>query len=318
VADTGGRSLEELVARIEATVLPHGFEVETRVKLYDDGGQQTAELDVRILGKLGSSSVHWVFECRDRPSSGPEGISWIEQLASRRERIGADKLFAVSTTGFSSEATRFAAEKAITLRTVSSIEDVTQDFKVESAIFHHSYISHIGLIDVRTLDPAPTRTIQLGTDTKIRFTGDKHWLTIGELLDSVTQDLGPDIGKTQPPIPDDSAGGARQERQRFFMTERATELRLADEIVPLRRIKIPYTFVTETLRSRAVAARLYAEGEREIGREGDFEFQSALGPIRARAQLFPNEDGTLRLNFAIDEKTSTARFQRVVIWGVND
>jgi hypothetical protein len=75
---------------------------------------------------------------------------------------------------------------------------------------------------------------------------------------------------------------------------------------------------TETLRSRAVAACLYAEGEREMGREGDFEFQSALGPIRARAQLFPNEDGTLRLNFAIDEKTSTARFQRVVIWGVND
>jgi len=127
-----GKSLELLVKVVEDILLPKGFTVSVREKIFNDEGIQIAELDVIVSGKLGSTQVDWLIECRDRPSEGSSPISWIEQLVGRRDRLGLNKVTAVSTTGFSPESIKYAGESGIELRSVDEIsEDVIRDwFKV--------------------------------------------------------------------------------------------------------------------------------------------------------------------------------------------
>src|SRR3954468_23422948 len=111
-----GKSLEELVAFVEQTLVPQGFTVETNKRVYSDEGVQAAEFDVEIEGKFGSTPMRWLIECRDRPASGAATAAWIEQLAGRRDRFQFNKVTAVSSTGFTAEAKRYAAQVGIELR----------------------------------------------------------------------------------------------------------------------------------------------------------------------------------------------------------
>ena len=69
-------------------------------------------------------------ECRDR--KGKEDITWIEQLASKRDDIGADKAIAVSSSGFTSGAISKAQFNNIKLRTVENItlDDISNWFQI--------------------------------------------------------------------------------------------------------------------------------------------------------------------------------------------
>jgi hypothetical protein len=116
-----GKQLEALVAFVEETLLPQGFEVRTNQRIYNDEGTQIAEFDVEVRGKIGTTSIAWLIECRDRPGSGPAPGSWIEQLVGRRTRFGFNKITAVSTTGFSEGAVEFAHVQGIELREVSAL-----------------------------------------------------------------------------------------------------------------------------------------------------------------------------------------------------
>lgn len=95
-----GKELELLVQEIERSLLPSGFDVALNKTESNQAGDQLAEFDIVISGRLGSSLVKWLIECRDRPSQGPAPGSWIEQLATRKTRFKFDKVIAVSTTGF--------------------------------------------------------------------------------------------------------------------------------------------------------------------------------------------------------------------------
>ena len=108
-----GKQLERLVAFVERTLLPHGFEVKTDTRMYNDAGVQIAEFDVEIRGRLGSTDIAWLIECRDRPGQGPSPGSWIEQLVGRRSRFGFNKVTAVSTTGFAEGAVGYARDEGI-------------------------------------------------------------------------------------------------------------------------------------------------------------------------------------------------------------
>jgi len=116
-----GKDLEKFVSRIESYMLPLGFEVITNDKIFNDDGVQVAEFDVEIAGKLGSTEIKWLIECRDRPSSGKAPASWIEQLVGRRDRFQFSKVTAVSTSGFSPSAIQYAIESGIETRVVDSI-----------------------------------------------------------------------------------------------------------------------------------------------------------------------------------------------------
>jgi len=118
--DTNGKQLERLVALIEKLYLPEGFEITTNEKVYDDG-VQIAEFDIEIRGRLGTTEVRWLIECRDRPTEGPAPSSWIEQLVGRRGRFGFNKVTAVSTTGFAKGASDFAKREGIETRQVKAL-----------------------------------------------------------------------------------------------------------------------------------------------------------------------------------------------------
>jgi hypothetical protein len=75
-----GKQLENLVALIEKLLLPKGFEVKPNTRVYNEDGVQIAEFDIEIRGKLGSTEIAWLIECRDRPGQGPAPGGWIEQL----------------------------------------------------------------------------------------------------------------------------------------------------------------------------------------------------------------------------------------------
>lgn len=116
-----GKHLEELVAFVEKELLPQGFDVKSNTRIYNDEGIQIAEFDIEIRGRLGSTEIAWLVECRDRPGEGPAPGSWIEQLFGRRSRFGFNKVTAVSTTGFASGAKDFAKQSGIELREVKTL-----------------------------------------------------------------------------------------------------------------------------------------------------------------------------------------------------
>lgn len=116
-----GKQLESLVAFVEREMLPEGFSVETNRVVYDEDGVQIAEFDVEIRGRLGTTDIAWLIECRDRPGSGAAPVSWIEQLFGRRSRFGFNKVTAVSTSGFSKGAHDYARREGIELRVVEAI-----------------------------------------------------------------------------------------------------------------------------------------------------------------------------------------------------
>ncbi len=101
--------------------------MKTNERVYDDSGVQIAELDVEVRGKVGSTSIAWLIECRDRPGDGPAPGSWIEQLVGRRTRFGFNKVTAVSTTGFAIGAIEFARSQGIELREVKTL--IVDEFK---------------------------------------------------------------------------------------------------------------------------------------------------------------------------------------------
>ena len=119
-----GKRLERLVEMLEGMKLPTGFTVEKNSPVYNDEGQQIAELDILISGKVGSVSYRTLFECRDRPSQGAAPVGWIEQLFGRKQRLKLSAVVAVSTTGFAPGAVEFAKQENIPLR---SVEDLTED-----------------------------------------------------------------------------------------------------------------------------------------------------------------------------------------------
>jgi hypothetical protein len=118
---TNGKKLEGLVTVVEERLLPQGFNVKTNERVYNDEGVQVAEFDIEIRGKIGSTSIAWLIECRDRPSEGPAPGSWIEQLVGRRARFRFNKVTAVSTTGFALGAVEFAQSEGIEVREVKAL-----------------------------------------------------------------------------------------------------------------------------------------------------------------------------------------------------
>ena len=181
MADTG-ESLERFVKAVEEALLPHGFSVSIREKVFDEQGIQVAEFDVVVSGILGSTDIEWLIECRDRPSEGPAPASWIEQLTGRRTRFGFNKVTAVSTTGFSPAAQAYAIESGIELRSLHeiSLDNLRDWFNVEEFKAHlrHADMANCSLFVSALGEPLPQPRLDLlvppGPDTKFLIHTSTH------------------------------------------------------------------------------------------------------------------------------------------------
>lgn len=149
MSDTG-KQLEQLVREIESLLVPQGFTIESRERVFNDEGQQIAEFDIIISGNVGSSPVKVLLECRDRPSEGPAPGSWIEQLVGRRIRFKFDKVAAVSTTGFAAGAKEFADQVGIDLRSLTELNSdlITRWFRAQ-VFTRYAVLAHAQIIQAR-------------------------------------------------------------------------------------------------------------------------------------------------------------------------
>lgn len=121
-----GREWETLVARLEVLFAGPGFRVQSPESIRSTRTGNTVKVDVTVRGKVGAQDVLIAFECRDRKDN--QGVEWLQQLATRKQDIGASELVAVSRDGFTPDAVREAAAYGIPLRTLSRFdsEDVAK------------------------------------------------------------------------------------------------------------------------------------------------------------------------------------------------
>jgi hypothetical protein len=122
------RQFEQLVARIEETLAPKGAVVTSPDRIRDLLTGKLREVDASIRFDVGSTPILITVECRKRRNVQDD--TWIEQLASKREKIGAAKTIAVSAAGFSDSATRTAKFYGIELRRLEDRigEEIVQQF----------------------------------------------------------------------------------------------------------------------------------------------------------------------------------------------
>jgi Restriction endonuclease len=115
-----GRDLEILVANLEKHLGDTGIQVTSPDYIVGRRSGSRREVDVALRAKIGSSNLLVIVECRDRNET--EDVTWVEQLASKREDVGADKAVAVSAVGFTEGAKNAAATYGIPLRTLQQVD----------------------------------------------------------------------------------------------------------------------------------------------------------------------------------------------------
>lgn len=129
--DPHWREFEKLIARIEADAGPQGIVVKPPDSIRCKLTGRLREVDATIRTKAGTAEMLITIECRRRTKV--QDVTWLEQLATKRSSIGADRTIAVSHSGFSPEAETVARRLGITLRRIGA-----ERFKGEIEAVLHS------------------------------------------------------------------------------------------------------------------------------------------------------------------------------------
>lgn len=117
---TSWREFEKLVARIESALVPTGAAVKSPDLIRDKNTGNLREVDASIRCQIGSSPVLITIECRDR--SGTQDVTWVEQVSSKQQAIGADKTILVSSSGFTTQAIETANRLGLLIRVTREID----------------------------------------------------------------------------------------------------------------------------------------------------------------------------------------------------
>jgi len=128
------REFEKLVVRIEQTVAPHGVVVRSPDRIRSLLTNRLREVDASIRAKIGTAEILISVECRKRVAN--QDVTWLEQLASKKQALGIARTIAVSSSEFSADAIRAAEHYGIDLRVVREI--TTQE--IENWLFPTSLI----------------------------------------------------------------------------------------------------------------------------------------------------------------------------------
>ncbi len=129
-----GKAFEELIARIEHILAPAGAVVTSPDYITDLITNRRREVDASIRIPDGESTRLITVECRDH-RKGRQDDRWIEQLVTKRQKIGASLTIAVSSSGFSESAITSARHFGIELRRLDEITDaeIAQQWAAVSA-----------------------------------------------------------------------------------------------------------------------------------------------------------------------------------------
>ena len=152
--DEEWREFERLVARIEADADQHGMIVTSPDRIRSKITGRLREVDGSIRSRVGSSEVLITLECRCRTKV--QDVTWIEQLASKRTAIGADRTIAVSSSGFTASAKSVAELNGISLMKLSdvSVADINSLLRLDFVIFWHKVcsVARVGICKFHSID----------------------------------------------------------------------------------------------------------------------------------------------------------------------
>jgi hypothetical protein len=116
------QQFEKMITRLEKSLSPESV-IKKNDKLIDRITGTLREVDASIRQKIGSSEILIILECRKRNKRAD--TLWIEQLKSKKEDIGADKVLAVSSIGFTKSALIKAQRYGIAVRTTEMVDATT-------------------------------------------------------------------------------------------------------------------------------------------------------------------------------------------------
>lgn len=135
------RRFEQMVSRIERDAGRLGLIVMSPDRIRSLITGDLREVDASIRSRDGDSKDLVTIECRKRASK--EDVTWIEQLATKKEAIGAVRTIAVSSSGFSKQARKAAAHYGIDLRLISEITlaDINPILQLDFVLFNHKRCS---------------------------------------------------------------------------------------------------------------------------------------------------------------------------------
>lgn len=116
------KEFEILVARIEKQLAGEGAVVKSPDRIPDLLTGRSREVDASIRMNVGSTPILITVECRRRVSVQDD--TWIEQLATKRQKVGANATIAVTATNFTKSAIKTAQYHNIELRHIKDVTDV--------------------------------------------------------------------------------------------------------------------------------------------------------------------------------------------------
>jgi hypothetical protein len=169
-----GRNLEEVVRLIEDALQEQDIEIKSPDFIPDIDTGQPREVDISLRGKIGSSKILIIIECRDRIKI-PDA-TWIEQLACKRESVGADKVIAVSSTGFTEPAKIKAKKNKIELRTFEEIvpQEISQWFPLSGHLDIQKQMCDVRRININCNNPEKKK-LELPPEMAARCTPHIDW-----------------------------------------------------------------------------------------------------------------------------------------------
>ncbi|ANH04023.1 restriction endonuclease [Shinella sp. HZN7] len=152
--DPEWREFERLVARIETDAGPRGIVVKSPDRIRCKITGRLREVDASIRCRIGTAEMLVTIECRRRTKI--QDITWIEQLATKKSAIGADRTIAVSAAGFTESTKSLADQNGISLRKLSDItaDDINSLLRLDFVLFWHKAcaVSRVGIRKFRSLD----------------------------------------------------------------------------------------------------------------------------------------------------------------------
>lgn len=295
-ARNDGSALEQLVQVVEQKLLPSGLRVESRVRPRDAKNAVSAEFDLIICGPLGSSTVNWLIECRDRPSSGAAPASWIEQLIGRKTCAKFDKVIAVSTTGFSSHAKRLAEEQGILLRTVERLLDIKDDFSIGQIKWRCRFtFDDIGISKVISaqVEGVDERELADPANVHVRPRTQENFEPLDQIVYRwVEEQILPTIDRQSP---------IATVTRHLFKHEEWLDACVNGKPCRLKDVFVPVEVTASATSGKALLVRRYAEGERDIAHIGHFSISGPDGPFIAEIQVIRAADGTTNVSTHLPE-----------------
>ena len=137
-----GCQFETLIAELEGLLARTPVTVTSPDRIRGAHSGELREVDASVRGRFGSIDLLVILECRERRRRAD--VTWIEQLASNADDVGAHQAIAVSRSGFSPAARRVAEERHMTLRGFEPVEPSEIFAWLEGlTMYVHRYLAHI-------------------------------------------------------------------------------------------------------------------------------------------------------------------------------